>query len=63
MKNKLANSAKSAIFGPSTDPVYICLPYKGIAAERITQNLRTAVQSTYGAVYYLSNQSHATKCL
>ena len=50
VKNKLANSAKSSIFGPSKDPVYICLPYKGIASERIAQNLRTAVQSTYGAV-------------
>ena len=50
MKNKLAISAKSSIFGPSKDPVYICLPYKGIASERIAQNLRTAVQSTYGAV-------------
>ena len=50
VKNKLANSAKGVMFGPSRQPVYLCLPYKGIASERITQNLRSAVQSTYGAV-------------
>ena len=34
VKKKLAKSAADIIFGPSKHPVYISLPYKGVASER-----------------------------
>ena len=50
VKKKLAKSATDIIFGPSKHPVYISLPYKGVASERVAKSLRSSVQSTYGAV-------------
>ena len=50
IKGKLAKSANGIVFGPKKQPVYIKLPYKGIASERTAKSLRSVVHSTYGTV-------------
>ena len=50
IKNKLMRSSNDVQYGPKKDPVYMKLPYKGIASERASKSIRSIVQSTYGSV-------------
>ena len=50
IKNKLLRSTSPKFQGPKKQPVYLCLPYKGIPSEMIAKRVRACVHATYNAV-------------
>ena len=52
IRQKMARYETQKVYGPKKQPVYLKLPYMGVASEKMVKSVRDSIKTTFYSVTF-----------